>query len=295
MTKAEYEKINLNRNIPAFIWYFGKENSNMDEPLYIAPHWHRSIEMTLAIDGEINGRINGKAISVKKNDFVFVNSGDVHEIKKGKNESGSGVITIISYEFIKKAYPNFDNVRLDIKKLGSKKDRLIEIFLDIKEYVLNPKELDYLKINSYLYEILYILFSNCIDEEDIINNEKYFKYRECQKAILTFISDNYKEDLSLDYIAKKFYMSKEYFSRKFHEWFGVTYKIYLSEFRLKKAYDYIIKTDENIQDIATIHGFSNVKSFISIFKGKYGMTPYKYRKNLKELKNDIKEDKKEQQ
>lgn len=250
------------------------------------------MELTLVTEGEINGRINGTPISVKKNEFVFVNSGDVHEFEKDKGEISSGVILIMSYDFIKNVYPNFDNVRLDIKKVGLKKDRLIEIFLDIKEYFLNPKELDYLKINSYLYEILYILFSNCINEEDCFKDEKYFKYRERQKEILAYISENYKEDLSLDYMAKKFYMSKEYFSRKFHQWFGVTYKVYLSNYRLNKAYESIIKTDENIKDIATINGFLNVKSFINIFKEKYGMTPSKYRKYIKELKNDIKEDKK---
>lgn len=294
MSKAEYEKINLNENIPAFIWCVDKENYSIDDYLYISPHWHRSMELTLVIEGEINGRINGTPISVKKNEFVFVNSGDVHEFEKNKTQISSGVIMIISYDFIKKVYPNFDNVRLDIKKVGLKKDRLIEIFLDIKEYSLNPKELDYLKINSYLYEILYILFSNCISEEVTIQDER-FKYRERQKEILTYINENYKEDLSLDYMAKKFYMSKEYFSRKFHQWFGVTYKVYLSNYRLNKAYENIIKTDENIKDISAIHGFSNVKSFINIFKEKYGMTPNKYRKALKELKNDSKKDKKEQQ
>lgn len=292
MSKAEYEKINLNENIPAFIWYIDNESYDIDYYSYISPHWHRSMELTLVTEGEINGRINGTPISVKKNEFVFVNSGDVHEFEKDKGEISSGLILIMSYDFIKKVYPNFDNVRLDIKKVGLKKDRLIEIFLDIKEYFLNPKELDYLKINSYLYEILYILFSNCINEEDCFKDEKYFKYRERQKEILAYISENYKEDLSLDYMAKKFYMSKEYFSRKFHQWFGVTYKVYLSNYRLNKAYESIIKTDENIKDIATINGFLNVKSFINIFKEKYGMTPSKYRKYIKELKNDIKEDKK---
>lgn len=261
MSKAEYEKINLNENIPAFIWYIDNESYNIDYYSYISPHWHRSMELTLVTEGEINGRINGTPISVKKNEFVFVNSGDVHEFEKDKGEISSGVILIMSYDFIKNVYPNFDNVRLDIKKVGLKKDRLIEIFLDIKEYFLNPKELDYLKINSYLYEILYILFSNCINEEDCFKDEKYFKYRERQKEILAYISENYKEDLSLDYMAKKFYMSKEYFSRKFHQWFGVTYKVYLSNYRLNKAYESIIKTDENIKDIATINGFLNVKSF----------------------------------
>ena len=55
MSKAEYEKINLNENIPAFIWYIDNESYNIDYYSYISPHWHRSMELTLVTEGEING------------------------------------------------------------------------------------------------------------------------------------------------------------------------------------------------------------------------------------------------
>ena len=295
MNNVTYEKVNLNQNLPALLAYFGNENVDTKKHLYIPPHWHRSIEMTFVTEGELVGVINGKSISVKGGDFVFVNSGDVHEIEKYPDQVCEGVIFILSYEFIKKVYPNIDNIRLDIMDSNFKKDRLREIFLEMKEFCLHPKELDYIKINSYAYEVLYILLSNCIIFKEQEYAENYFKYRERQKEILTYISENYKEELTLEHISKKFYMSNEYFSRKFHEWFGVTYKVYLSNFRLHKAYEDIVDSEGNIQDIAISHGFSNVKSFISLFKQKYKMTPLKYRQYLKESKNDIKIDKKEQQ
>ena len=76
-------------------------------------------------------------------------------------------------------------------------------------------------------------------------------------------------------------MSSEYFSRKFHEWFGTTYKVYLANYRFSKAYEELINSNNNIQDIASTHGFSNVKSFITIFKEKYNITPSRYRQFIK--------------
>ncbi|MEW9095366.1 MAG: AraC family transcriptional regulator [Clostridiaceae bacterium] len=295
MTNVTYEKVNLNENLPAFIRYVGKENFDMGKYFYIPPHWHRSIEMTFVTEGKVAGVINGKSINVESGEFIFVNSGDVHEIEKYPDQPCGAVILILSYEFIKKLYPDIDNIRLDIMNSNFKKDRLREIFLEMKEFCLHPKELDYIKVNSYIYEILYILLSNCIILKDQYYIKNYFKYREKQKEILTYISENYKEELTLEHISKHFYMSNEYFSRKFREWFGITYKVYLSNFRLHKAYEDIVNSEMNIQDVAIFHGFSNVKSFISLFKKKYKMTPFKYRQYLKESKNDIKMGKKEQQ
>lgn len=292
MNNVIYEKINLNPNLPALLGYFGKENSDVKKHYYIPPHWHRSIEITFVIEGEVVGFINGKSISAKSGDFIFVNSGDVHEFEKYQERLCGVVILVLSYDFIKKVYPNIDNIQFDIMDSNCKKDRLQEIFLEIKELYLNQNELDYIKINSYIYEILYILLTNYrIQKEDNYKNN-YFKYKERQKEILIYISENYKKELPLEHISKHFYMSSEYFSRKFHKWFGVTYKAYLNNFRLSKAYEDIINSDDNIQDIASFHGFSNIKSFISVFKQKYNMTPLKYRKYFKASKNNQKENKK---
>ncbi|GAA0086248.1 helix-turn-helix domain-containing protein [Clostridium sp. CTA-7] len=290
-----YEKVNLNKDLPAMIAYVGEENIDIKKHYYIAPHWHRSIEMTLVTKGEIRVRINNKSITVKSGNFILVNSGDVHELEKYPNETGGAVILILSYDFIKKIYPNIDSVQLDINISNYKKDRLLEIFLEMKDFYLNPMELDYIKINAYIHEILYILLSNYMIPKIEDYKKDYFKYKERQKEILTYINDNYREDLTLDNISKHFYMSNEYFSRKFHQWFGITYKLYLSNFRIYKAYEDIINTDNNIQDIAISHGFSNVKSFISLFKQKYNMTPFKYRQYFNESKSDNKMDKKQQQ
>lgn len=292
MNNIIYEKVNLNPKLPALLGYFGKENSDVKRYFYSPPHWHRSIEIIFVTEGEIVGVINGKKIKASSGEFILVNSGDVHEVEKYEGDVCEGVLMVLSYDFLKKVYQDIDNVYFDIMSSDIKKDRLIEIFLEIKDFYLKPKELDYIIIHSYIYEILHILLTNYKSHIKEESRKTYFKYRERQKEILVYISDNYKEELTLEHISNEFFMSSEYFSRKFHKWFGVTYKVYLNNFRLSKAYEDIINTNDNIQDIAFSHGFSNVKSFISIFKQKYNMTPYKYRQSYKESRIDIKESKK---
>ncbi|MGL4336514.1 MAG: AraC family transcriptional regulator [Turicibacter sp.] len=292
MDNSIYEKINLNPNLPALVGYFGKENMDVRQHFYIPPHWHRSIEITFVTEGELVGFVNGKSVSAKSGDFIFVNSGDVHEVEKYEGQICGGVIAILSYDFIKIVYPNIDQIRFDLMVSTQNKNRLTEIFLEIKEIYLDEKELDYIRMTSYIYEILHLLLVNHASKNENDATNKHVKYKERQKEILVYISENYKEELTLERIANHFHMSSEYFSRKFHVWFGMTYKAYLNDFRLSKAYEDIIKSDKTIQDIAFYHGFSNNKSFISGFKQKYDKTPLRYRQYFKESKNTLKENKK---
>ena len=132
MNGVTYEKVNLNPNLPAMLGYLGKENFDAKGAFYIGAHWHRSIEITFLVEGEVEGFINGKKIKVNSGEFIFVNSGDVHEIEKKQGKSCGGIILVLSYDFIKNVYPNIDNIRFDISKDSSSKSRMVDIFLEIK-------------------------------------------------------------------------------------------------------------------------------------------------------------------
>ncbi|MEC5267498.1 helix-turn-helix transcriptional regulator, partial [Bacillus mycoides] len=102
------------------------------------------------------------------------------------------------------------------------------------------------------------------------------------------------EEVKLTDVDNHFFVSEEHFSRMFKKSFGSNFTTFLTRYRLYKAYEDIINSTNSIQDIAVKHGFSNVKSFISQFKEKYGYTPLQYRKNIIS-KNDNNRIKYEQQ
>lgn len=172
------------------------------------------------------------------------------------------------------------------RKLTSK-----EIFYELKELVTNSDDLSYIKINSLIYEIVYILLRYCKDGESIDNN---YQLGNKQKEMITYIYKHYDEELKLKDVAKHFFVSEEHFSRMFKKSFGSNFTTFLTRYRLYKAYEDIINSTNSIQDIAVKHGFPNVKSFISQFKEKYGYTPLQYRKNIIS-KNDNNRIKYEQQ
>ena len=108
-------------------------------------------------------------------------------------------------------------------------------------------------------------------------NEKELSQR-IFKAVV-FIQQHYNEPISLEQTAMESNLNPEYLSRVFKEETGYNYSAFLSNIRLKKAEYLLINTVEKVQNIAEMVGYSNVSYFSTIFKKKYGVNPYEFRRN----------------
>lgn len=284
--KTGYERIKTNKDIPAMIAYLDRSVLNdeleMYQPVYVPPHWHRSIELSLVLKGKVELWADEELQIINEGEFLLVNSGVVHHLKEGNAEDTALMMVIISYEFLRRVYPDIDNVYFKINTEAEELNHIKEIYKELIKYTKNPQPLDYIRINGYLYEILYYLVTKCIvKKEDERQNIQ--QMNQIQKQILNYVDDHYCEEITLKLMADTFGMSEEHFSRMFHKYFGISFKYYLDKYRLYQSFFDIIQSEKPIQQIALEHGFANVKSFINLFKKEYNVTPYQYRKNYKEI------------
>ena len=91
------------------------------------------------------------------------------------------------------------------------------------------------------------------------------------------IQSDYAQPLSLEQVAAEVHLTPEYFSRIFKEEVGVTFVNYLTDVRLRHSVQMLESTAKRVQDVAQAVGYPNVSYFSTIFKKKYGMSPYEYR------------------
>lgn len=278
METVKYEKIVHSNQIPAMITILRKEEIHhfFQNDLFIPAHWHRSIEVSLIDHASVVLQV-GKEKTVIENDFTCINSGVVHSLwGNSYDEEVHCIIVILSYDFVRKVYPNIDDVVFD---LSIKKDHqdLRLLYQKLEKLYLHQNETTYLSIAACLLEILQCLLDNyMIPKDKTMRNSA--KNQEKIKKVLSYLHDHYQEDLTLKSMAQHYSMSPEHFSRKFHNYTGRTFRDYLTNYRLMKAYDDIVNSDSTIQDISQKHGFLNVKSLIKAFSENYGETPLKYRK-----------------
>lgn len=96
--------------------------------------------------------------------------------------------------------------------------------------------------------------------------------------IAKFLEQHYQDDLSLQDIAARFYLSREYISRKFKQEFGVNLSDYVTGIRMDKAKLLLLNPHLRIAEIAASVGFQDEKYFSKVFKKATGLSPAEYRK-----------------
>lgn len=77
-------------------------------------------------------------------------------------------------------------------------------------------------------------------------------------------------------------VSPAYLSRIFKKGMGTSFTAYATGLKLKEAERLLLGSDTSVTEIAEHVGFSTVAYFIASFRARYGITPAKYRKLLRD-------------
>ncbi|PKM58260.1 MAG: hypothetical protein CVU98_01915 [Firmicutes bacterium HGW-Firmicutes-3] len=123
------------------------------------------------------------------------------------------------------------------------------------------------KMNSILDLILQELQNSRVIGDNTIN------------IVYNYCSQYYYKDISLDYIAAKVNMSKNYFCTYFKKKTGNSFNTYLTTLRIDIAKEYLLYSNKKISDIAIEIGYLSASHFGNVFKKNTGMTPMEYRAN----------------
>ena len=125
------------------------------------------------------------------------------------------------------------------------------------------------------------LFEYCNDVINIFNSaitQKILPSEEITvNLMLKCIDENYMSSVSLTSLSKSLFCSRSYLRKIFKKHIGVDFKNYLQDFRMKKAGELLLSSQENFLVIAESVGYHDMKTFRSVFFNHYGMLPSEYR------------------
>lgn len=96
---------------------------------------------------------------------------------------------------------------------------------------------------------------------------------------ISYIEEHITEDITIEEIAKKAYLSPFYFQKGFAILCGFTVGEYIRRRRLALAASDIVSTDERIIDIALKYGYDSPDSFTKAFTRFHGATPVAVRRD----------------
>lgn len=141
----------------------------------------------------------------------------------------------------------------------------------------NTPQLDML-MKSELLRLFWLLYEN----GDISRTDKNTVSRsEPIRPAIEYMNENFSEAVTIEQLAEITHMSKSYFMRRFKETAGVGAIEYLSQLRIKKACEILLKTDKTVVEAAFECGFRNLSNFNRQFRKFVGCTPKEYRKTCR--------------
>lgn len=277
MEDTVYEIVKLDNNIPASVRLITRRSFRNVES-----HWHQSLEIDFYMEGRIDYIIDGQRKSLGPGDICLINCEAVHRSEvvqdfEVKDDQVIGIILLIEYDFLKGLIPDIAESFFDVDTKEAENalhDQMTEL---MQARVDTSQGFNNIRMLGIICDILLTLCTQCRRHR---NGMQLRRQRDLERLrrILTYLHEHYAENLVQASLAGQFYLSREYFSRFFKKYTGISFKGYLTEYRLMKAADQLCSTEHTVLQIALDNGFSDERRLISNFKKYYGVTPGQYRK-----------------
>lgn len=253
------------------------------------PHYHDDYELFLNMTPGLITMVNNKYYHLNPGTLLFFNNMDLHHNYVVSNTADYDRFVL----FFKPGC---------IRSLSSSQTDLLECFLfrpfdDAHVLPLSERQLDctVLAMNQIINlsratgEQLYgqdLLLKLKLAELLININSYYREYHAIHQDVLNshystvynimnYIHSNYCDDLSLNFLEKKFYINKFYLCTLFKEVTGYSPNQYIINCRIMKAKELLIN-NTSVEDVCSQTGFNNLSHFSRTFKKLIGESPKQF-------------------
>ena len=256
------------------------------------PHFHPFFEIYYLLQGERTYFINGNIYTARRGDMILVNPYDVHRTTSSDVQEFERILINFSEQFIPAnsvpSGPQFlpfvqgsRLIRFSMKEQPAIEHMIREMLSECENQA--DGYVDYVK--SLLHQLLIKVYRHSTDGKQEPLQFAHPMYQKISE-IATHLNDHFQENITLEQIAKQFYISTSYLSRVFKKITGFHFREYLQLIRVKEAQRLLRETHEKVLTIAEKTGFEHVAHFNTTFKKVTGMTPLRYRKQNKIADSD---------
>lgn len=242
-------------------------------------HWHNCIEIFLVLSGKLSITVETETYHLFEDDIILINCDQIHEIQNSANV----VVTLqINPSYFNKGlepgtYFLCNSAAYHNKMKFTELKRIIAKIIYVH---YNDKEDNELLTISFAYQLILNLVKN-FKSQDERNTSSVSKSLQRLGNIIQYLNTNYTEDITLEQVAEREYLTPSYLSHFFKTNMGITFFNYLTNIRMNHAVNDLLTTNLTIEQIAANNGFANCRYFVNIFKKQFGMLPRNFRSENK--------------
>lgn len=205
----------------------------------------------------------------------LIKSGDIEALKNKLNDSK---LELSDKKVVAPEQRHFwHSVYRSILRIITEDSKSIFVINDIER-----KYFDYgcngamVRLSDYTDKVCNLCYDLCV-----CFDTKTLNIKQRINEIISYIHNNYAENIGLGEIAEEYDLSPHYLSRIFKECTNINISDYIAQYRIKTAQQLLLNSDEPIQDIAEKVGIISRATFLRLFKNITGISPTQYRKIYK--------------
>lgn len=254
-------------------------------PEEVEVHHHDFYEVYLFLGGKAEYWVEGQLFRLQPGDLLLINPMEIHRpIFKGEDSVYERIVLWIDKNYLETLSANgvaltrcFDNtIPTHTNLLRPTAAKRPEIIARMGELVRESYGNDY---GSHLCASGILLQFMVEVNRMALNAHAPTPEREepskLVSDVLSFINENYSEDLSLEGIAEQFFISKYHLSHEFNRTVGVGVYRYIILKRLLMAKQ-LLENGMSPGEVYGKCGFRDYTTFFRSFKAEYGISPGMY-------------------
>ncbi len=271
-----------------FEFFYLKDRKSMEFEF----HFHDFNKIVIFISGSATYLIEGKAYKLKPWDILLVSSSEVHKTIVDASGTYERMIIWVNSNFLTKHNSVESNLLTCFDIASKEKRNLLRLdneFLKQGKYILSQLKEEYRKggfgsqvLNNALFLQFIIYLNRLYLAPEAVKQLADGDYNESIGEIIRHINENLCEDMSVESLASRFYMSRYHLMHKFKSQTGYTIHSYILQKRLMMA-NTLIKSGKSMTEACSECGFGDYSSFVRAFKKMYGLSPKQHHKLLEEL------------
>lgn len=300
----QFRKINnfdigLLRNFPGLTEYEGQLflNDTIDD------EWPRKVKnfptlpakmrftaIFLCLNGEARTRVSGNEYVIRANDVFMISLGNIAEKLSISNDFKAISVSIMpDSSLMKFTYSSTRFLRESLYEPSilsltpEESRRMVSFFSTVKNIILYESDLFKREALEGASIMLASYLSARIankNNKDIIQPVTKWRSNELLRRFLIEVSQNYTFERSVQFYAKRLFISPKYFAQMIYKESGKHAKDWIRDFVIKDAKTMLKSGNYTIQEVSETLHFANQSFFGKYFKEAVGCSPKAYKERV---------------
>ncbi|MGX7047965.1 hypothetical protein RU86_GL000639 [Lactococcus piscium] len=235
----------------------------------------------IILDGKGTFSVDDQQFHLSKGDIFLVRPDMIHRYISDANAPWSycwlAIKGPVVADFLEKT-PFANNVHVIQSHHFSTYIDIIQNTLQIRD--ANPSS--ELKLTSLCLDF----FNKLMTDDFISSKEKVLTYQKLPVNTMTYLLNNYTDDIKVSDISDHMFVNRSHLSRVFKSYYNTTIQNALQQIRINAAANLLYTTHQSILDISIAVGFNSQIVFNRAFKKLTGLNPSQFRNQQHQVNHE---------